>query len=376
MKNSFLKYFFVTIIIIVLVLGYFYINKKDEEIIIVESEYVETSQNKITEIRVGISEIDTFNPLYSKNVNIQNITKILYEPLFEVTEDFKLEVKLATEYAKVNAKEYVVKIRENVKWSSGERFTAEDVIFTYEELKNMDSIYSANIQNIQDVQKVDDYTVKFVLKKEEAFFEYNLNIPIMSKTYYHDKDFSDKNLIPVSSGMYTVSEIKSSSAVLEKNPNYWDRTINLNLNKIYVNMYSTIGEVYNSFKLGNTDVISTENENLKQYIGEIGYNFHEIKGRTHDFLVLNTESELLTKDVRVAISSLIDKNNIALNVHSNNVVTSNFPLDYGSYLYAGDSSVNVYDTANASEILTKARMEKGSEMYGKKLRMVQPKESN
>lgn len=366
MKNNFLKYFVITFIAATLICGYFYLNKKEDKVVIVEQEYAETNQNKIREIRVGISDVDTLNPLYSKNTHVQNITKILYEPLFEIDEEFNLESKLATEFAKVNSKEYIVKIRENVKWSNGERLTAEDVVFTYTELSNMDSIYINNIKNIKEVQKVDDYTVKFILSKEEAFFEYNLNVPIMSNTYYHGKDFSDKSIIPVSSGMYAVSEIKTSSIVLEPNTNYWNRDLELSLSCVYINRYQTIGEVYNSFKLGNTDVLTTTNENLKEYIGEIGHNFQEIKSRTQDVLVFNTQSELASNvEVRQAIASMIDKNSIALNVYKNNVITSNFPLDYGSYLYDTSSEVNKYDTSKASEILSDAGWKKQSNVWQK-----------
>ena len=47
------------------------------------------------EIKLGIAEFDTMNPLLSKNKQVQEITKIIYEPLFQLTSDYKLEKCLA-----------------------------------------------------------------------------------------------------------------------------------------------------------------------------------------------------------------------------------------------------------------------------------------
>ena len=55
----------------------------------------------------------------------------------------------AKEWAKQNDNSYLIKLRENVKWSSGQRFTADDVKFTIDTIKNLgsSSIYSENIKD-------------------------------------------------------------------------------------------------------------------------------------------------------------------------------------------------------------------------------------
>ena len=141
-----------------------------------------------------------------------------------------------------------------------------------------------------------------------------------------------------------------------KNEAWWEiKEKPLTLEKIIINLYSSIGELYNSFKIGNLDVVATDNTNLTEYIGTIGYTPKELKGRNHTFLAFNTQNQLLARsEVRQAIAYSIDKNNITSSVFNNQVISSDFPLDYGSWLCQDvDTSVG-YNTEQAKQILEQA----------------------
>lgn len=352
MKIGVLKYGIIIGIIALIIFTY---TKSQEEEIdenIVSTGEV-TAVQTIDEIRIGIAQFDTMNPIYSNNLNIQQICKIIYEPLVEITSDYQLEGILAEEIVKQNTTEYIIKLKENVKWTSGDRFTANDVIFTFEKVKEGSSIYSSNLEKVASFEKVDDYTVKITLTEEVPFFEYNLNIPIMSKEYYNDKDFSDTSIVPVTTGRYMVNTAESNEITLVKNTNWWNRDVELTLNTININVYDTIGELYNSFKLGNIDVISSDNTNLEEYIGSIGYTLKETVGRQHDFIAINTTDEILSNEnIRYSIANIIDKQSLVASVYENDYTVTNFPLDYGSYLYDSSNETAVLSKDNAKQILT------------------------
>ena len=289
---------------------------------------------------------------------MQDITKLIYEPLVNLTSDYKPEACLATEWAKQSDNSYLIKLRENVRWSDGQRFTAEDVRFTIDRLKEISSIYSYNVQYVVGVDVVDDYTVKINLDREVPFFEYYLTFPILSKDNYEGEDFSTtaKNSQPIGTGKYKITTVESSNIVLEKNTSWWNiKEKPLTLEKIIVNLYSSIGELYNSFKIGNLDLVATDNTNLAEYIGTIGYTPKEIKGRNHTFLAFNMQNELLSRqEVRRAISYSIDKDNIVSTVFNNQCITSSFPLDYGSRLCQNTDTSSGYNTEQAKRVLEEA----------------------
>ena len=54
-------------------------------------------QGKAREINIGIVGFDTINPILSNNRDIQYIDKLVFEPLVDITKDFKVETKLAKE---------------------------------------------------------------------------------------------------------------------------------------------------------------------------------------------------------------------------------------------------------------------------------------
>ena len=295
------------------------------------------------------------NPILTNNKNVQNISKLIYDPLVTLTSDYKAEPCLAKEWAKQSDNSYLIKLRENVKWSDGQRFTAEDVRFTIDRLKDTASIYSYQVQHVTGVDIVDDYTIRINLDSDVPFFEYNLTFPILSKDYYEAEDFvnTEKNSSPVGTGKYKIAEVQPSYITLVKNTSYWDKDVNFTLEKITVNLYSSIGELYNSFKIGNLDLISTDNDNLQEYIGTIGYSSKEMKGREHHFLALNMSNGFLARqEVRKAISYSIDKENIVSSIFNNKYFTSSSPLDYGNWLCQEQDASSGYNLEQAKQLLT------------------------
>lgn len=352
MKSNIFKYIFIIFVIAITIFAVVKIQSDNEEQADNNQENVE--KEKVTEITLGIASFDNINPIISNNKNIQDISRLIYEPLFTISSDYKLESCLAEEVAKQNATTYIVKLKDNVRWADGEKFIAEDVRFTIDKLKEIGSIYSSNVQHIASIEIVDDYTININLDQEVPFFEYNLTFPMMSYQYYLDKEFNS-TIVPVGTGMYKVTDVQSSYITLVQNTNWWNTDVKPTLTKITVNIYSTIGEMYNSFKSGNIDLISTQNSDIQDYIGTIGYAAKELKGREHDFIAFNTQSTFLSRsEVRKAISYSIDKTNIVSSVFNNRYYTSSFPLDYGSWIYQEQDSSTGYNPDQAKQVLQDA----------------------
>ena len=350
MKNNFVKYIFI-IFIIIIIIAVIYKSNKPEEIKMEEPVVSHDEEEIVKEINLGIAEFDTMNPILSYNKHVQEISRIIFEPLLEVDEEYKLQKCLAKDWAKTSENTYLVKIRDDIKWSDGTQFVVEDVIFTINTLKQMSSIYANNVRYITNVEKVDDDTIQITTEHEIPFFEYNLIFPIMNRTYYEGQDFSntEKNNLPIGTGKYKIVQNISNVITLNKNQ-YYSRE-ELTLEKITISKYASLGELYNAFKLGKIDVITSTNINIEDYIGTIGYNKQEVAGRGFDFLALNTQNTILSNvEVRNAISYAINRENIIISLFNNKYKVANYPLDYGNWLN-GEESDNSYNPDLAKQIL-------------------------
>lgn len=351
--STLVKYIFIIFAIVIIIYAGYKIydrnNNQNNEVQISENE----SEEIIKDIRLAICNYDSINPLISNNREILNIDTLIFEPLFVITEDYQLEPCLGTEWAKTGDNTYVVKVDTTIKWQDGSYITAKDVQFTIDRLKEGNSIYKANVANITEVEVLDSSTIKITLDKEVAFFEYNLTFPIMSNMQYYNEDFYSSSKVPMGTGRFKITDISSTSISISKNEK-WKRVgeEETRIDTIKINVYSSMGEVFNSFKLGNADFINTKTLNYQDYIGTIGFNITESAGREFDFIAFNCADEILQdKYVRQAINYAIDKDNIISSVYNNQKMTADYPLDYGNYLYSVENASSGYNAEQAKKIL-------------------------
>ena len=351
MKSNFAKYIFIIFIIGITLFVAYKLNEEKKNTTNDEQTNIVKEDDIGKEIKLGIAEFDTINPLLSKNKQVQEITKIIYEPMLQLTSEYKLEKCLAKDWAKTAENKYLVKLDDTIKWPDGNSLLADDVVFTIEQLKKVDSIYSENVKNITEVNKIDDNTIRIILDHEIPFFEYNLIFPILSRKNYEGQDFvyGSSNNAPIGTGKYKIILNSGENIILEKNENY--KRSDLTLEKITIIKYSNIGEMYNAFKLGKIDVIATNNTLIENYIGTIGYNKSEINGRNFDFLAINTQNSILAnKEVRQAISRAINRESIISQVYGGKYRTQDYFLDYGNWLQ-GEKTDMSYNIDIANEIL-------------------------
>lgn len=297
--------------------------------------------------------------MLSNNKEVLNIDKLIFEPLITIDENYQTKLCLAIECSKTSPTSYVIKVDNNKKWHDGSPLIAKDIQFTIDRLKEGKSIYSYNVEKVTSVEILDASTIKINLSEEVPFFEYNLTFPILPNNYYLGEDFYTSTKTPIGTGMFKITSMDGSNITLSKNEKWWNKeNTNSKIETIQIKLYSEMGELYNSFKLGNVDIFTTSNLNLEQYIGTIGYAKTEFKGREFDYLAFNCQDDILKNvEVRKALQYAIDKTNIVSSIYNNQYYVADFPLDYGNYLYNRESSSSGYNQEQAKNVLTNSGWE-------------------
>jgi len=128
-----------------------------------------------------VDKIATINPLYITTDAEQAASGLVYSGLLRADETGSLRPELAMSYSiSDDGKTYSVKLRDNVQWSDGQTFSADDVIITVGLIKNptIGSPLFDKWKNIE-VKKVNDLEVAFTRKDVLASFPFMLNFGIL-----------------------------------------------------------------------------------------------------------------------------------------------------------------------------------------------------
>lgn len=181
------------------------------------SQTTTTSANKDTFTYAISGDATSTNPITTSDRFGLTMTNIIFSPLVHVAGDGTVTNELAESITvSEDGLTVTAKLRKDVKWSDGEAFNADDVVFTYKtkaDKKNGNfSKLWVNDQPIEFV-KVDDYTVAFKLPSASGAAIANIaeETFIIPEHIYKDvQDFSvnDLGITPVGTGPYVLKEYK------------------------------------------------------------------------------------------------------------------------------------------------------------------------
>jgi peptide/nickel transport system substrate-binding protein len=182
----------------------------------------------------GTPEISTLDPAQMNQVLQFQITSNVLSGLTHINPDLVAEGDLAETWeVSADGLEWTFKLRQGLTFHNGDPFTADDVVYTFNRSKDPEiSIQSAVIANVNDCQKVDDYTVKLVLEKPQASLlvkslerSSGRAMTIVSKSALEEMGPEQYGLTPVGTGPFKVVEHQlGQGVVIERFDDYYDPT--------------------------------------------------------------------------------------------------------------------------------------------------------
>ena len=168
------------------------------------------------------------NPILANDSASSEISDWLFNGLFKYDKNGNHTVDLAQSYEFETPTKLIIKLRNNVLWHDGVKFTSKDVVFTYEKIidpKVFNSIKS-NFQEVQSVKAIDDFTLEIIYK--QPYFKAIETWMVGILPYHLLKDeenlmTSSFNKNPIGTGSYKLKEFKTAQDIeLIANENYFE----------------------------------------------------------------------------------------------------------------------------------------------------------
>lgn len=125
--------------------------------------------------------LDNLNPIFASTPAERSASRLLFASLLVYDENNDMVGELAQDWTvDSTASVYTVRLRDTAKWQDGVPITAEDVLFTFNLIKDADtrSPLYAGWRNVS-IEKLDDKTVKFTLPVGYVAFLNYLTVGIL-----------------------------------------------------------------------------------------------------------------------------------------------------------------------------------------------------
>ncbi|MGW1005041.1 ABC transporter substrate-binding protein [Streptomyces sp. NPDC002520] len=174
--------------------------------------------------------VRNFN-IYSPASDKSPAPRVIFEPLVRVdyTKGAKIDPWLAKSFDwNKDGTELTFHLRSDVSWSDGQKFDADDVVFTLQLMLDKPELNLAGV-SYKKVTKVDAHTVK-VTWDHPAYAELNSfgagNLDIVPKHQWAGKDLKSwTNPEPVGTGPYTVGGFSSQQVTYRARDHYWGKPV-------------------------------------------------------------------------------------------------------------------------------------------------------
>jgi peptide/nickel transport system substrate-binding protein len=317
------------------------------------------------------------NPIYASGAADTSISHLIFSGLFKYDSNNKLVGDLATNWTVDDAQtRYTVNLRKDVKWHDGNTFNADDVVFTYQMIQNVEAqspLYSS-WQGIK-VTKKDNYTVYFDLNNSLSSFPYSLtNGIIPAQSFKNIKPVAMRtasfNDHPVGTGpfVWKFVEVKGRNDMdreqrisLAANNDYWDGRPKLDgFNLTTFSSEHNLMTAFNNKQVNAMSGIEAVPDSLKNDKNIHIYNT-PLSGEVMAFFN-NARPNLNDVNIRKALVLGVDHNQID-SVLDFPVKLVNAPLLPDQLGYDSSLVQLSYDRDSANQFLDKAGWTMGNNSY-------------
>jgi peptide/nickel transport system substrate-binding protein len=301
-----------------------------------------------------LDEPSNLNPLYPSLSGISPVTAQLFTPLISEKPNGKVRPALAESWVYSEDLESITyTIAKGATWHDGKPVTAEDVVFTVEQIlssKN-NSPLAQKLNYVESVEALNSRQVRFNLKQVFAGELQSTNIyPIPKHILKNEADLArcDFNADPIGSGPYKIKEWNKGEWIeLTANPDYFRGRAPVDRMVFYTP--SSMDELMAELEEGNIDVAfnmppGNNYEALSSYSKVLS------PGKSYAYVGWNL-ARFSDKKLRQAFSIAIDRRKIISDVLDNYGQVVNGPITPEHWAYNPDLKVIREDKEGAVDLI-------------------------
>jgi peptide/nickel transport system substrate-binding protein len=258
------------------------------------------------------------NPILSTDSVSTQITRWIFNSLVSYDKDANIKMELAKSYKFLDDTTLEFRLRDDILWSDGKKFTAKDVLFTYNTIisPKIYTPYSSSFSHIKSVKLINDY--KLVVKYKYPYFK-ALETWMMEILPEHilkdEKDLmtSKFNQSPIGTGPYTLKKFSISNDIeIKANPTYFIHKPNID--KMIFHFLPDRSAEFLMLKSKKLDVGSLNAIQMERQIDEKfkkDFNIYESIAHSYSYVGMNLRlDKFKDKRIREALSLAINRQEI------------------------------------------------------------------
>jgi peptide/nickel transport system substrate-binding protein len=292
----------------------------------------------VTEALIGTPKL--INPLFAPLNDVdRDLSALVFSGLFRYDENFEPVPDLVDHYRWTDDhKTLEVTLRENVRFHDGDALDADDIVFTFQSIKNPNwrSPLASSLQGVTIVQ-VDKRTIQFQLEEARPLFLHALTIGILpahiwSNVIESGVQVADVNIRPIGSGPYKVSSFT-------RDPNGGIQTYHLKRFDTYYGIKPYIDEwrfrffqdrdqAFNALKNNQVDSLAFVPWKDAGQLSNEQFNIVSIELPQMTVAFFNMKDELLKNDnLRAALALAVDRRELT-ELFDNQATPASSPFPY------------------------------------------------